>query len=254
MISGRSQNNRNRHPLIIAHRGAASRYPENTIAAFEAAIRMGADGIECDVRLSADGAPVVIHDATLERTTNGSGKVCRLTARQLKLLDAGEGEKIPTLEETVELCKDRALLCIEFKDVKSVRPSLDKLKILEPENLILCSFKPRALRICAELQPDIRTLLITGSRNPNPIVRWRETFPIHAIRRVRASGLSSHHKMLNPKRVEQVRKANLGLVVWSSLEEETKPPQWFESALEFNPDALVTTWPDRLADLLKPTS
>jgi len=93
-------------PLIIGHRGFRARYPENTMAAFAGAVDAGADMIEFDVQLSSDGIPVVIHDRTLDRTTNGSGPVTSHTLSQLKKLDAGSwfqsrfrAQTIPTLEE-----------------------------------------------------------------------------------------------------------------------------------------------------------
>ncbi|MBS7618882.1 glycerophosphodiester phosphodiesterase, partial [Candidatus Bathyarchaeota archaeon] len=80
---------------VVAHRGASGYEPENTIKAIEKAIDMNADAVEVDVRLSKDGVPVVIHDETLNRTTNGSGRVDSYTSEQLKNFDAGKGEKIP---------------------------------------------------------------------------------------------------------------------------------------------------------------
>src|SRR3989442_9967523 len=76
-------------PLRIAHRGASARAPENTLAAFKEAIRLGADSIELDAHLSADGVPMVIHDDSVDRTTNGRGAVAALTCRSLRRLDAG---------------------------------------------------------------------------------------------------------------------------------------------------------------------
>src|SRR5438093_10169319 len=100
-------------PLVIAHRGASERAPENTLAAFSLAYDLGADGIELDVHLSRDRVPVVIHDDTLERTTDGNGRVRALGILELKRLDAGgwkgeafKGEKIPTLAEVVDALGD----------------------------------------------------------------------------------------------------------------------------------------------------
>ncbi|HEX2514267.1 MAG TPA: glycerophosphodiester phosphodiesterase family protein, partial [Chloroflexota bacterium] len=108
--------------LVVAHRGASAEAPENTLAAFRLALQQGAPAVECDVHLSADGYPVVIHDETVDRTTNGKGAVGGLTRAALQGLDAGSwrgprfaGEPIPTLEETLELCAGRARLFIEIK-------------------------------------------------------------------------------------------------------------------------------------------
>src|SRR5512134_1609461 len=96
--------------LVWAHRGASAAAPENTMAAFRAAEAAGADGIELDVHLSRDGVPVVIHDATLERTTTGTGRVAARSVAALQSLDAGSwfaphfaDEVLPTLEETLRL-------------------------------------------------------------------------------------------------------------------------------------------------------
>ena len=113
-----------RHPsfTIIAHRGASAYAPENTLAAFDKALDLGAAHVEFDLHFSADGQVVVIHDDTVDRTTNGSGAVAALTLAQLKSLDAGSWfaaqfseERIPTLVELLERYKDRLHFHIEVK-------------------------------------------------------------------------------------------------------------------------------------------
>lgn len=101
--------------FVAAHRGWKDKYPENTIAAFQAALELGVDQIETDVRITKDGQLVLFHDATLERTTNGTGKVCDYTLEELKELDAGDGEKIPTLRELMELVKDHPTLTLDIE-------------------------------------------------------------------------------------------------------------------------------------------
>lgn len=91
--------------LIIAHRGGPDRAPENTLAAFRTAIALGVDGVELDCQRSKDGALVVIHDETVDRTTNGQGKVGDLTLAELQALDAGQGERIPTFHEVLALAQ-----------------------------------------------------------------------------------------------------------------------------------------------------
>ncbi|MGA7870208.1 MAG: glycerophosphodiester phosphodiesterase family protein [Candidatus Binatus sp.] len=109
--------------LNIAHRGASGTFPENTLSAFGAAINAGADMCELDVQLSRDGAVVVIHDETVERTTDGKGEVAELTLEELKRLDAGakfkrgavKGERIPTLDEVFAVISGKCGLNIELK-------------------------------------------------------------------------------------------------------------------------------------------
>ncbi len=100
---------------IYAHRGVSAEIPENTLAAFHRALELGAEGIELDVHLSADGVPVVIHDQTVDRTTDGSGAVHEMTVAELQAFDAGGGERIPTLADVLDLVEDKLHVDIEVK-------------------------------------------------------------------------------------------------------------------------------------------
>lgn len=110
------------HPLVIAHRGYKGLYPENTLASFDAAIRHGAEMIELDITLTKDRKVVVIHDDTVDRTTNGTGNVRTFPLKKLQRLDAGSwfdsrfsGERIPTLADVLDLAKDNISVNIEIK-------------------------------------------------------------------------------------------------------------------------------------------
>jgi glycerophosphoryl diester phosphodiesterase len=157
-------------PLNIAHRGASKIAPENTLAAFEKADEVGADGIEFDVHLSADGVPVVIHDATVDATTGSSGRVRDMTVSQLKRLDAGStfdpafaGERIPTLAETLETFGERLLLNIELKEMSVFDRGLEQtvVDLVEEyglqDRVFFSSFNPFALRRAQDLAPRIPT-------------------------------------------------------------------------------------------------
>lgn len=105
---------------IYAHRGVCAHLPENTLLAFSRAVELGVAGIELDVHLSGDGVPVVIHDRTADRTTNGTGDVAEFTAAELGLLDAGAGQFVPTLEQVLRLAAGRLRVNIELKDANTV--------------------------------------------------------------------------------------------------------------------------------------
>lgn len=105
----------NQNIYVAAHRGWKSKYPENTLAAFKAALTLDVDQLETDVRVTKDGQLVLIHDPTVDRTTNGTGKVCDLTFDELRALDAGNGEKIPTLVEFMELVKDHPTITLDIE-------------------------------------------------------------------------------------------------------------------------------------------
>lgn len=102
---------------VIAHRGASEAEPENTVRAIEAAVELGVTGVEIDVRKNADGEPVVIHDATVDRTTDGSGPVADHTVEDLRALDAGKGEPVPTLDEALAALGPGTLAVIELKEL-----------------------------------------------------------------------------------------------------------------------------------------
>jgi len=134
--------------IIIAHRGASGTYPENTLLAFEQALAAGAGWLELDVHLSADGELVVIHDEFLDRTTSGQGLVAAHPLAQLRQLNAGLGEKIPLLDEVLELAAGRASLNIELKGEGTAEPVAKILRQRlqtggwREENLLVSSLIP----------------------------------------------------------------------------------------------------------------
>lgn len=170
------------YPAIIAHRGASAHAPENTLAAFRLAVEQQADGIELDVHLTADGEVVVIHDANLGRTTNGSGSVYAKTLTELRQLDAGSwfgtqfsGERLPTLREVFELVGDQLFVNVELKGpglLKSPLPALT-VEIVRQfgfgDRVIFSSFNPWLLRQTARLMPEAKIGLLLP---PGGIAGW----------------------------------------------------------------------------------
>lgn len=156
------------NPKIIAHRGASGHAPENTMAAFRLAMEHHADGIELDVMLSRDGHIVVIHDATVDRTTNGTGKVSTLTLEELQKLDAGNGEHIPTLQEVLDAFGDQWLINIELKNYATPFDSLPVVvaqmvkRMGLTDSVIISSFIPfnfpRFRRHCPNVKQGLLTL------------------------------------------------------------------------------------------------
>jgi glycerophosphoryl diester phosphodiesterase len=163
-----------RAPRVIAHRGASAVEPEHTLRAYQRAIEMGADGVECDVRLTRDGVLVCIHDRTVERTSNGSGVVSTMTYADLNRLDFGAGVGVLTLEQLVEttLAAGRPLeLAIETKHPTryGARVEREVVAVLERFGLRDCapdtgvtarvmSFSPPALATSRRLAPEVPTV------------------------------------------------------------------------------------------------
>lgn len=130
---------------VIGHRGASGEHPENTLPAFEAAVAQGADAVELDVRVSADGVPVVIHDPTVDRTTNGTGAVAAFSLEALQSLDAGGGARIPTFKEVLARF-DRLPMIVEIKAVAASQPVTRLLQLFGAEGRVLVgSFEHAAL-------------------------------------------------------------------------------------------------------------
>lgn len=156
---------------IFAHRGASAYAPENTLAAFRLAQTSQADGIELDVRLSADHQIIVMHDEDVARTTNGQGKVQQLTLEELRRLDAGQGERIPTLSEVLELTGDQMMLNIELKGSKNTAALLPEkttrlVNDLKLDNMVIySSFNPFMLIRTLRSNPQAKCgqLLLPGS-------------------------------------------------------------------------------------------
>src|SRR5436305_847299 len=132
--------------LVTGHRGAAGLEPENTLRSFRRACELGVDRIETDVRLTRDGRLVCVHDATVDRTTNGTGAVADMSFNQIRCLDAGQGERVPSLEEALAAVRGQAVLQIELKGEGTAAPTLQVLEaeqVAPPEVLISCFDSPR---------------------------------------------------------------------------------------------------------------
>ena len=153
-----------RHFVKIAHRGASAYEPENTMASFKKALDMNADLIEFDVRASQDSRLVVIHDKKVDRTTDGRGYVGHKTLSELKELDAGSGESIPTLEEVCAEFGGKTRFAIELKEngAEDKIVNLIKRHGLEQDCFVI-SFKPGRLKVIKHLEPSVRTGLISFS-------------------------------------------------------------------------------------------
>jgi glycerophosphoryl diester phosphodiesterase len=155
-------------PVVFAHRGASAHAPENTLVAFQLAFEQGAPAIEFDVKLTADGRVVVIHDATVDRTTNGTGRVSRLPLAALQELDAGSwrsaqfrGEKIPSLDQVFEALGKKLLMNVELTNYEAPFDALvpkvaDLVKKHGLENYVwFSSFFPHNLMRMAQLLPPV---------------------------------------------------------------------------------------------------
>lgn len=219
--------------LIIAHRGASGYEPENTLNSVKKALELGADMVEVDVHVSKDGQIMVIHDARLERTTNGRGYVRDLTLKELKKLDAGLGERIPTLEEVIELMRGEAQLAVEIKVPGIEEKVLQIIKENELENdSLFTSFYHPVLKHVRELDPNVKTGVIIASR---PIK------PAQLAIDANANALLPKHTYVDLHMVEESHKHNLTIYPWTiDTINEIRP------LVKMGVDGIVTNKPDVL--------
>jgi len=167
------------NPQLIAHRGGPAYKPENTLAAFRNALQIGVDWLEFDVQRTQDGVLVVIHDETVDRTTNGTGRVEGMTFEQIRALDAGEGEQVPTFAEVIALAKEAGVSILPEAKSPDLYPGIeaDMLnEIKEAEYLAqtgIQSFKHELLDVILDLEPEAQVCPLYGLwkfslKNPQP--------------------------------------------------------------------------------------
>lgn len=200
---------------IVGHRGAAAYAPENTLASFELARRLGVDMVEFDVHLSADGACVVIHDETLDRTTDGHGPVSALSLAELRVLDAGQGERIPTLDEVLAWGAAAGMpLSVELKhpNVCTREPyvGLEErvLELIERhglmERVLVHSYHHAGARHAKGLRPDVTTAI---SCNYGDFID-----PVSVARAARADGIHLEWRSTSAQAVAQAHAAGLHIL------------------------------------------
>ncbi|MEM2124221.1 MAG: glycerophosphodiester phosphodiesterase family protein [Methanolinea sp.] len=215
---------------IIAHRGASARAAENTLAAVRLATGC-ADYVEVDVRLSRDRVPVVMHDPTVDRTTNGKGRVGDFTAAELRALDAGQGEHVPTLEEVCGLVEGRTGLCVELKEPGSGYHVCDVLERHSPRPLLVVSFHGASLAAVHEIMPEV-PLGLVSSRPGIPRPRRDEDVPLHVF--------LLRFDVLSKEIVREARARGMRVIPWT-LDAEA---EW-EEACRLGVDGFATDDPCR---------
>lgn len=219
----------------MGHRGAKGEYPENTLGSFKYAFSHNVQAIELDVHASLDGAIVVIHDDTLERTTNGSGLVKNKTLDELKKLDAGQGEQIPTLEEVIYLLKDHPHIeCqVELK-VEGIEKDVIELVTRHQmqQQMSLISFNHRSLLKAKEINPKIKTY---------PLMYGLPTDPCILTNPIQADGVSLSIHTIDEKFIKDAHQAGLKVTVWNVNNQED-----FQKFKNWQVDYMGTDYPSKI--------
>lgn len=235
-------------PLVISHAACGGHAPENTLAGIRKAIELGSEAIEIDVQTSEDSVPVLMHDLTVDRTTNGLGAVANLSLEKLRQLDAG-GERVPVLAEVLDLTKGRVLLVMEIK-----QPGIEQhiARIVHQsralDDVMAWSFYPQALEGMRREEPRIPSaLLVSGESMP----KWQD-MRSRALK-LGTQGVSVFCTTVDERVAEDCRRSALALYTWT-------PDGKREIArlAKLGVDGICSNFPDKvvavLADRNKPTA
>lgn len=230
--------------LNIAHRGASGSFPENTITAFRAAIEAGADMCELDVRLTRDGAVVVIHDDTVDRTTDGTGAIAAMTLAEIKRLDAGvkfdkryTRETVPTLDEVFELVNGRCALNIELKSdgleakVSELVRSRDAFRWT-----LVSSFDWAALARIRHIAPELRVGLLAS--------RWPARL-VGAATEMKADAINPSFDIITEDLCIAAHSRELNVYAWTVDE-----PAAMRRLIAAGVDGIMTNRPERLREVI----
>jgi len=224
--------------LKIGHRGAKGHAPENTMASFAKALELGVDGIELDVHVCASGELVVIHDFTVDRITNGTGEVHKMTLAQLKELVIEHEQYIPTLDEVYNLINKRCFVNIELKGRHTAIPVSDFIDAFvkdsgyKYEDFLVSSFQREELRVMSEINPNVHLGVLTQA-SVTEAWQWAMEF--------KAKAIHPHFTLLTESNVHKAQQAGLKVYTWTMNE-----PEDIARIKTYNVDGIISDYPELL--------
>jgi len=222
---------------VIGHRGAAGLEPENTLRSYRRAIEIGVDYVETDVYLTRDKKLVCIHDRTVDRTTNGRGPVEEMTFDEVRALDAGKGEQVPTLREILTLIRGKTKIHIELKGEGTPKPVLtDVMDLAMVPEVVITSGNTDRLKLVREICPDVAVEHIYGDPPPDAVERALS---------VGAGRVSVNINHITQEYVDAAHRAGLLVIAWPpNTEEEVR------RALGYGVDMICSDYPDLVLKVL----
>ena len=222
-----------RRVLRIGHRGAAGHAPENTIAAIQKGIALGVDFVEIDVRRTADGVLVVLHDRTVNRTTNGKGQIDCLSLQEVKKLNAGNGEHIPTLEEVLKVAGGRAGLVLELKAKGLAHQTVESVHAAGfKDPVIYASFLHDELTHVRRADPEASLMVLFGNLPRGSVA---------SARRYEPSLVGLRHSTATRRLVETFHLADLLVFVYTA-----NTPREIERSISVGVDGVISNFPERI--------
>jgi len=224
--------------ITTSHRGAGFLEPENTLRALCRAIELGVDQIEIDVQLTRDDHLILMHDPTVDRTTNGTGRIAELSFAEIRQLDAGLGEQVPTLEEALALVDGRVTLQIELKGPQTAPAVMQTLAATKKdEAVVLTSFMHQQLVEAHQLNPQIRTGALWGRLPANAVQRTQQ---------LNAQALHVWHEFITPQLVAAAHAQGLLVRAWNANKETE-----MRRLIELGVDAIGSDRPDVLLEVCR---
>ena len=228
--------------IVTSHAACKGHAPENTIAGIRKAIALGADAIEIDLHCTRDGVPVLLHDRTVDRTTDGSGKIADLSLRQARRLDAGAGERIPTLREVFDTVRGRALMVLEIK-----APNIEEevLAVVGKAGALgwcaVHSFSPYIVGRMRQLEPKMPCSLLVaeGGAKDLPAVFDRALS-------LDAQGVALYHEDVTAEVVRAAHLRELRCSSWTANKQAD-----VRRLAAAGVDAITTDYPDRVRRWLR---
>ncbi|MBU1164441.1 glycerophosphodiester phosphodiesterase [Patescibacteria group bacterium] len=216
--------------LIIGHRGACGYAPENTLLSFQKAIDLGCNGTELDVHLTKDGEVVVIHDEKVDRTTDGHGYVSGMTLDELKKLNCEEGQKIPTLQEVIDLCKGKINLYIELKGKKTAKPVNEIiLKNNLTDDVRVSSFDIDMIKEIKTANPNLKVSYLIRKYSKN-IWKFALSIPLDSI--------GFRYNLVKKRRIKKAHELGLECYAWKILNKKIG-----DKVIKKGIDAICTNFP-----------
>jgi len=236
---------------VIAHRGFSAQAPENTLVAVRRAIAVGADMVEVDVTVTADGHVICLHDEALDRTTNGHGPASALPLSTVAALDAGSwfgprfaGEPVPTLAAVLTLAKGHILVNVEIKPEAAERHVVPKVAELIRDhgmldNVIVSSFSPEALRHMKLVDPEVVTVSLLNDRLHEGLD------PLEVVQEVGSRGLNLSKDRVTPQLVERCHRHGLPVGVYT-----VNSRRQMRRLIRMGVHSIFTDHPDRLREVV----
>ncbi len=222
---------------VVGHRGAAGLMPENTIKGFRYAIELGVDYVECDLHLSRDKQLIVMHDSTVNRTTNGHGAIRDLAMARLRMLDAGHGEQVPTFDEVLETVRHEAHLLIELKGIGVEQAAVEAVKAHRMvDEVTFSSFALQRLAMVRAMGKEYRV---------RPILPHPTEFELARAVELKAVGVDMRYTHVCFSAVEAAHAVGLEVLAWN-------PDSWHEqqAMIALGVDGVSTNRPDLLLENL----